>query len=171
MLTFVLFQLGWFACVLGGAHARPHLGAGIAAVVVGIQLARSARRRDEMALVAMGALFGVLSDSAWVALDLVRYMSGTVVDGAAPLWIVMMWALFATTITGTFSWLEGRPAVAALVGAAAGPLAYQGGASLGAATLVEPTWRALVAFALTWAVAMPLFVIVAARLRARAARP
>ena len=28
LANFILFQLGWFACVLGGAHDRPWLGAG-----------------------------------------------------------------------------------------------------------------------------------------------
>jgi len=124
-----------------------------------------------MLLVVASALCGALVDSLWVALDLVRYTSGTIVDGAAPAWIVMMWALFATTITTTFTWLKDRVVVAALVGAIAGPLAYQGGASLGAASLVEPVWRAFAAFAFTWALAMPLLVEGAERLTARAARP
>jgi hypothetical protein len=62
-----------------------------------------------------------------------------------------------------FTWLRGRFVTAALLGAALGPLAYQGGAGLGAARFITPEWRALVALAITWGLAMPLLVVVAER--------
>lgn len=167
LLSFVFFQLGWFACVLGGAHGLPFLGSAVALLIVALHVSLAHEKRTEIALVVVASLLGALSDSLWVALGLVRYTSGTLIEGTAPVWIVAMWALFATTLTTTFAWLRGRVVVATLLGAAAGPLAYRGGASLGAAELIEPTWRALASFALTWGLAMPLLVEGAAFLSAR----
>lgn len=48
--------------------------------------------------------------------------------------------------------------LAGLLGAVAGPLAYQAGARLGGASLGEPAWVSWTAIGLAWLVAMPLLV-------------
>jgi len=162
-LYVVLFQVGWFACVLGGAHDAPFLGSAIALALIALHLWRAERRRAEFVVIGAAALLGLSTDSLWVSLSFVRYTSGVVVEGTAPVWIVAMWMLFAATINMTFTWLRGRVVLAASLGAVLGPLAYRGGAGLGAAEFVAPDWRALVALAITWGIAMPLLVAVATR--------
>ena len=55
LANFILFQIGWFACVPGGANDRPWLGAGIVLAIVALAvgwavltplLVRLARRFD-----------------------------------------------------------------------------------------------------------------------------
>ena len=162
LINFAAFQIGWFACVLGAAHALPWAGAGIALAIVAWHLARARRPRAELALVLVAAGTGALWDSGLAALGWIRFASGVLVEGTAPYWIVAMWMLFATTLNVSLAWLKRRTALAVLFGALGGPLAYLGGAKLGAVTLVAQG-PALAALALGWAVITPLLLEVARR--------
>jgi len=157
------FQAGWLACVLGGAYQRPWLGTAVAAVIVAVHLAGARARAREAALVGLVAVIGFTWDSALVALGWFDYGSGTVVDGAAPLWILALWALFATTLNVSLRWLRGRPLLAAALGAVGGPLAFYTGASLGAVTMPDAA-VALFAQGAGYAALLPMLVIVAQRL-------
>lgn len=64
-----------------------------------------------------------------------------------------------------------RPVVAALAGAAGGPLSYLAGARLGAVTLLPSEPIALAVVGLVWSLAMPLLVCVLPRVRAVVGRP
>jgi hypothetical protein len=164
-INFVLFQAGWFACVLGAAHGRDGWGVLAAGAIVARHVAWAPRPRRALALVAGTAAIGACWDStlglggslvfrsawpaAWPAL-------------LAPAWILALWALFATTLNVSLRWLRGRGLVAAALGAVCGPLTYLGGARLGAATLVQPL-QAIVLMAVGWAVLMPVLVRLARR--------
>ena len=162
LANFILFQIGWFACVLGGAHDRPWLGAGIALTIVAWHVGRAARPREELILVLLSGGIGAVADSVPVAVGWVRYASGTVVAGAAPVWLVTMWMLFATTLNVSLRWLRRDPLVAIGLGAVGGPLAYWGGARLGAMEFAAPV-AATAALAFGWAVLTPVLVRLARR--------
>ena len=158
MITnFVLFQIGWFACVLGGAHDWPWLGTSIALVIVGWHVARAVRPRDELVLILIAAGIGAVFDSALVILGWVAYHSGTLIPGTAPYWIVTLWMLFATTLNVSLRWLRRSRLAAIALGAVGGPLAYWGGARLGAMEFVVPV-AATAAIAVGWAVLTPFLV-------------
>jgi hypothetical protein len=162
LANFILFQVGWFACVLGGANDRPWLGTSIALAIVVWHVGRSPRPRAETILVLAAAGIGAVADTLPVAADWVRYASGTVVPGTAPVWLVAMWMLFATTLNVSLRWLRRYPLAAIALGALGGPLAYWGGARLGAMEFVAPV-AATVALAIGWAVLTPLLVWLARR--------
>ena len=162
LANFLLFQIGWFACVLGGANDRPWLGTGIALAIVAWQIGRAGRPRDELILVLISAGIGAVADSALVAVGWVVYASGTVVAGTAPVWLVAMWMLFATTLNVSLRWLRRYPLAAIALGALGGPLAYWAGARLGAMDFAAPI-AGTVALALGWAVLTPLLVRLARR--------
>ncbi len=156
------FQIGWFACVLGGAHQLPWAGTLIAALIVAWHLRHARRPAREFALlVAVGAL-GAVWDSLLVAAGWLVYPSGTLLTNTAPHWIVAMWVLFASTLNVSLRWLRGRWLIAIFVGAAAGPLAYYAGAKLGGVVMSEPL-PAFTALALGWATFMPLLIKLSTR--------
>jgi hypothetical protein len=160
--NFVAFQLGWFACVLGAAHGLPWAGTGVALAIVAWHLSRAARPRAELVLVLIAAGVGAVWDSGLSALGWIRYPSGVLIEGTAPHWIVAMWMLFATTLNVSLAWLRRNRPLAAVFGALGGPLAYVGGAKLGALTFAAQD-AALVALALGWAVLTPLLLQLARR--------
>ena len=88
-----------------------------------------------MKLIGLALAIGLVWDSALASLGWIRFTSGTLVEGAAPPWILGLWALFATTLNRSLAWLHGRYALAAVLGAIAGPLSYWAGARLGALEL------------------------------------
>jgi hypothetical protein len=80
--------------------------------------------------------------------------------------MVALWMNLAATLRHSLSWLCGRPVLALVMGAVAGPLAYWGGARLGAVELGAPLGSSLAAIAVEWALALPLLAWAAARLPA-----
>ena len=158
----VLFQVGWFACVLSGAAQRPWLGAVIATAIVGVHLLRAHVREAELKLVLSALAIGAIFDSILVWQDWLRYHSGILLPNTAPYWIVLMWALFSTILNVSLRWLRGRWIIAALAGALGGPLAYYGGQQLGALQFGNQS-AALVALAVGWAVLTPVLLALSAR--------
>ena len=162
LINFVAFQLGWFACVLGAANGRPWMGPVVVATVVVMHLVRARRAAPELVLVLAAMVLGLLVDSLLMATGWLRYSVGLWWPGLAPYWIVTLWALFATTLNVSMTWLKGRPILTVLMGAIGGPLSYLAGEKLGAIELTTPAY-ALAALGIAWAVAMPLLMHLAKR--------
>ena len=162
LLNLIVFQIGWFACVLGGAHGWPWLGVVVTVVVVALHLYRAARPRMETALILSSGVLGFLADSLLTGMGLLRFPSGQWHPQFAPYWMVAMWMLFATTLNVSLRWLKSRLGLAALLGAVAGPLAYYGGAKLGGVSFDKPL-AGSIAVAGVWTLAMPLLLVMASR--------
>lgn len=162
-VNFALFQVAWFACVLGGANGLAWAGPAVVAAVAAYHLSRAADPQGELALLAIAAAMGTVFDSALVATGLLSYPTGQWHPLVAPYWIIALWVAFATTLNVSLNWLKGRHLLGAAFGAIGGPLAYFGGSKLGGVTFSEPA-LALVALAIGWAVITPALVVIAARL-------
>jgi hypothetical protein len=61
----------------------------------------------------------------------------------APVWIIAMWAGFATLLHVALRWLLPHRWLAALLGAVGGPLAYYAGMRLGAVNFPDPARLAI----------------------------
>ncbi|MBM3342013.1 MAG: DUF2878 domain-containing protein [Betaproteobacteria bacterium] len=157
-LNVALFQLGWFACVLGAAHGYPWAGTLIVTAVVAWHLWSVPHPAVEGSLMAQVVLIGTVWDSLLVWLGWISYPTGTLLAGAAPYWIVALWALFATALNVSMRWLKGRLWLAAALGAMCGPLSYWAAARLGAVVFTQPG-HALVALAVGWSVLMPALML------------
>lgn len=176
--NFVLFQLAWFAAVVGAARGAPWLGvvAVTAAVAfhLGVRAAGELPRRRELAFLLVVTLAGAALDTLVARLGTIRYAEGGAASGSGPrfvavafppAWIVALWLLFATLFHRSMAWLQGRPWLAALFGLLGAPLSYVGGERLGAVAFPDPRWRGLLVAAGTWAVAMPFLLALSARAR------
>lgn len=160
--NFALFQVGWFACVLGAAQGYPWAGTAVAAGVVAWHLWSAARPAQEVSLLAQVMLIGAVWDSLLVMLGWISYPSGTLLAGTAPHWILALWALFATALNVSMRWLKGRLLVAALLGAVCGPLSYWAAMRLGAVEFVHPA-QVIVAIAVGWSLIMPALMLLSQR--------
>ena len=154
-LNVVLYQAGWFACVLGAAHGAPWLGIAAAVPIVAWHLLRAERPAPEARLVLCAALTGALFETSLLLLDWVRYPDGAWPEGMAPGWMVALWAMFGTTLNVSLRFLRERPALAVLLGAVGAPAAYYAGARMGALELAAGG-AALAAIAAWWALCTPL---------------
>lgn len=158
--NFALFQVVWFACVLGAARGNGWIGPLAAASFVAFELARSRERARELGFVVAAGLAGALVDSALQGLGLIAYArAGCVLPTwLVPGWVFALWIAFATLPLRSLSWLAGRPLLAFALGAAGGPLSFLAGVRLGATTLPAGDLAGLAALALEWAVATPLLL-------------
>lgn len=166
MINALAFQVGWWAVVLGAAQDHAAAGLLVVGLVLAWHLARVRPGRAEAALIAGAACIGLAFDSLLLATGWLEFAGGALFGVLAPLWMVALWANFAATLNVSLRVLRARPWLALLLGGVGGPLAYWGGASLGAITLVEPL-PALLVLAAGWAVLTPLLFRLAALLEAR----
>ena len=161
-VNFAAFQCGWFVCVLGAAHGHPYLGVAAVAVLVAAHVATAVRPRAELALLGLAAGIGATWDGLLAATGLLSYAPGALVAGTAPLWIVALWVLFATTLNRSLAWLKPHLPLGAALGAIGGPLSYVGGERLGAISSHHQA-TSLLAQGIGWAVLTPLLLRLAQR--------
>lgn len=194
ILNLALFQLGWWALVLSAAQGQPSIGLAVVALILAWHLGFVRPLASEALLIVLAALIGLSFDSLLIATGWVSFGSPAPVASQAlgvathpvlasasfpttstgaslaaalpPSWMVALWANFATTLNLSLVSLQTRPALAALLGLVGGPLAYWGGAGLGAMTFIAPL-PALITLALGWALLTPLLLALAATLARR----
>jgi hypothetical protein len=162
LINFVLFQLGWLACVISAANQQPLIGAVIASLIIVLHVWRAKVPGSEVKLIGLAVLIGLAWDSVLVWQGVLVYSTGMWLPFLAPYWIIMMWALFATTLNVSLRWLKGKFLYAVTFGAIGGPLAYYAGQRLGAVEFSE-TYLALGALFVGWAVFTPLLMVLSER--------
>jgi len=166
LVNALAFQAGWWAVVLSAARDQAAIGLLVVGLVLAWHLARVRPGSSEGALITAAALIGLVFDSLLQATGWVAFTGGALFGVLAPLWMVSLWANFAATLNVSLRALRARPWLAALLGALGGPLAYWGGAGLGAMTLVVPM-PALLVLSAGWALVTPLLFRLAVWLEAR----
>lgn len=165
VINATIYQIGWFACVLGAAWGRGTEGALLAILLTSLHVAFAARPRAEVAVVAVAVLCGAVLDTLHSGFGILRF-EGHVPGTLAPLWILALWAQFGTVLHYCMRWLSRRYLLASLLGAVGGPLSFLAGERLGAAAFGEPRLACLAVLALSWSLALPLLVVAADRIDA-----
>ena len=163
LLNYTLYQVGWFACVLGGASLRPWTGFLIAVSLMGVHLTLSLERSLEARLLVLATVVGAVVEIAQIAAGTYRFTSGTVNQALPPPWLLAMWPQFATTFRFSLRRVIRRPLYAALFGAIGGPIAFLAGERLGAVTLLPPLTHGLLRLSISWAIALMIFSAVVRR--------
>ena len=161
------YQLVWWISMIAAAKGLPWIGVAVAAAFVVAQWIASGNRGSDARLVACSIVMGIVIDGFLGNSGLLHYASPAP-SLLAPIWILSIWAAFAMTFNHSFVFLQGRPAWGAALGAAGGPLAYEGAARLGAVQFAEPSWRAIALLVLAWGIVVPTLAMLAHRLRALA---
>ncbi|MBQ0763939.1 DUF2878 domain-containing protein [Marinobacter psychrophilus] len=149
ILNFVMFELGWFACVL--------LSQAWALIIVAVFLLVhfvlvSQYKMDELKFIVIGTLAGSLLDGLWLRTGILADTSGAAIT--TPLWLVALWAIFMTSLNHSLKWLGSNRVLMLLVVPIAGPFAYWSASALGAVTLPN-LLPSLLALAVGWLVLFP----------------
>ena len=163
-------QVVWFIAVIaaGRGHAWP--GVLAAAVFVCLHLWSVARPADEVRLVMLALLCGLVIDGVASAQGWVVYRAATFGGSLAPPWILALWASLAVTLNTGMRALQPRLWAGVLLGGIGGPLAYLAAArGWQAAEFAMPAWRGWTWLATAWALALPTLLWAARRLAARTA--
>lgn len=159
----VVFQLAWFAAVIGAGRGLAWPGVAAVAVFALLQLGtRPDTRSADLRLMVFAALAGFALDSAFAASGLLRYAAPWPSDALAPAWIVALWVNLALCLNHSLRWLQRWPWLACVLGAVSAPLSFLGAArGFDAVAFAAPAWRTLAIVAACWAVVMPLLVLAA----------
>jgi len=151
-------QLGWWGAVLCATRGLFLPAALFSFAPAALRLALAGGERPRVfGLALAAAAYGLATDSLLARSDLVHFAGGW---SLPPAWMVGLWASFGAALSGSLSsTTRWAPILLAAAAALAGPLAYRGGAALGA---IAPfgLWAAL-AIGLQWAVGVPLLALLA----------
>lgn len=148
LINALWLQLGWWGCVAGA-----HQPGWLLAVAGGLlaHLAFSPAPRAECHAVISVGLCGMLLDWSLGALGVFVFEQGPL-----PLWLALLWLVFATGLRHSLAWAT-RPAWRGmLAGMAGGPLAYCAGAPLAGVTLPLGSLATALLLAPLWGLWLPL---------------
>lgn len=161
--NFVGFQFGWLACVLGGAHGLPWLGVFLCVPILAWHFKNAQSAWQEARLLLVVGLAGGMLDQLMLSLELLRYPAANWPEHWLPVWMWMLWMLFASTLNVSLRWLRGYTFAGILLGLLGGPLAYYGASRFGAVQLLNGPVT-LMSIGLVWAVSMPAMIWLSRRL-------
>jgi len=156
--NFVLFQLGWFVTVYLASIQRPTNAVIAASLLISLHLYFSHQRRHESALLVCAGILGFIIDSLNLQLGVFVLSHQITEHVVAPLWLVGLWILFAGTLNHSLTWLLGKPYLASLLAAIAGPFAYFAGAKMEVLSLSGV--GSFFIIALQWAAVLPIMLII-----------
>ena len=142
----VWFQCTWLCCVLG---REPWLFAGAAMLCLHFILVRDALA--EMRKILPLALLGIAVDALLSVSGVFDFGSGVMV----PLWLVVLWLAFSTTLTRSLAIFARYRWLAALIGGIGVPFNYGVGAKLGAVSLPLGTGVTAAILVPLWLVLLP----------------
>ena len=153
----VLFQLGWLACVLGGNSLWLLLA--LAALVIHLRWISSWAAEGRLILCIV--IVGTAVDSVLRYLDVFRFADASPL---IPLWLMLLWALLATTLRHCLAWSARPWWLASALGAVGGALSYYGGGRLAGVQFPYGEAATLIVIGLLWAGLFPLLHLMARRL-------
>ena len=157
LLNGLLFQAGWFACVLGGDSIAL---LAVATVLLLHGLFFIEYKREWYFIIGM-ALAGIVLDSALTAFGIFLFAIPSL--GYIPIWLACLWFIFATTFNHSLVWLQHRLPLAALLGAVSGTGSYYAGTKLAPVALADPLWLSILQISVCWAILMPLLCLLSRR--------
>jgi hypothetical protein len=156
LVNLAIYEGAWFACVLGGDAL-----AWVAALLLAVHLYLTPCPRADLLLAGALLFVGLVLDGTLKAVGFFSFDSPIV---PIPLWLMGVWATFATLPNHSLAWLKKRLGLAAVLGAVGGPLAYWAGVRMGAATFNWPLLPSLLLLAVVWGGLMPGVMRLSSRL-------
>jgi Protein of unknown function (DUF2878) len=138
VINAVLFQLTWFAAVLGGS-----LFAMTACALLTGHLAFRDSLKADAVIGAITVALGLGLDTLWIHINVLDFHGAVV----APMWIVVLWAALGLSLNHSMAWFISRPFAGAILAGACAPLSYLSGAALGAVFVPDSVMLGLVSVA------------------------
>jgi hypothetical protein len=173
LINIMLYQMSWFACILGAANAQPWFGVGVSLIVLAWHLWQASKvqnqLKNEIYLLLIAGLIGFVFDQALLSANLVEYASHGLSDTLVPAWILALWLTFATLLNVSLRWMRSNLVYAVVFGLLGGPLAYFAAEALQAITLLDD--RAYWVLAIGWGIVTPVLIVLSKRFDGFAPQP
>ncbi len=152
----IFFYIGWGALVAGAANDRPWTGSLLVVAALIFHFVVTTNRLRDLVYVIIVSLVGLLIDTAFLHAQLMSYASPTLgLAWIAPLWLLLLYAQFATAIEQSMVWMRNYPILAALAGPFGGITSYSLAARIGAVTFLQDRLLVLIVVGCIWFVFLP----------------
>ena len=159
LLNLLIFQVGWFVCVLGG-NLYALIYTPLALIVHQRLVLEHVKEWYTIALV---CTTGFLWDALMAVYGIINYTESDFIG--LPVWLICLWLLFATTFHHSLRWLSNQLWLAAIFAAIFGPLSYWAGSELSSAYIGLPVISSLLIIAAGWGLLFPAGIFIAAKSR------
>ena len=159
-INLILFQICWFACVMGAANGLAWLGPLLVILTVPIQvILLTEYHKKETLFVFICGISGFLLETAMIAgnVYIPLYQGWGLV---CPPWMAALWFNFALLISISLAWLKNKYSLAFFIGGLTGPVAYWGGETLGAITVNSSFGQGYLVLAIVWAFVLPCLIYI-----------
>ena len=156
IVNFLMFQVGWWLCVMGGSIWA--LTSSIVITLIHRWLTHDFHTDLRLAALLLG--MGIIHDNLLSLSGLLLFPSAV-----APVWILCLWWLLGLTLRHSLAFIYYRPALAVFGGALGAMLAYGAGVTVSSAAWGISPWLALTVIGTLWAVVLPLHLALARRWR------
>ena len=151
----VWFQATWFCCVLGREPWVP-----VALLSLALHFYLVSDRGLEFRRLLPVALTGIAVDVMLTVLGVFDFSVATLV----PLWLIILWWVFAAAVYRSFAKIGQSLWLAAVLGVIAVPFNYMVGAGLGAVSLPYGNTVTVAILVAVWAVLLPLLYRISQRM-------
>ena len=125
-------------------------------VIIFLHLKVTKNNTNDLKLFIFALTIGFFFDGFLQLQQLIVYFNPGWPYPLPPLWILVMWVIFAMTLNHSLKWMKGRVLIAMLFGLIGGPLAYLAGEKLNAIILNSSS--TLYILAIGWAIITPLLM-------------
>ncbi len=149
IVNYILFQAGWFACVLGGNTMAIYS----TMVILTVHLIWIGNWKKEKEILAVTLLLGSTIDSFLGNLQILQFSEDS---RLLPAWMACLWCLFGTTLRHSFLWAINNKRSGALIGMLFGPLSYLAASKLTDISLAHPLWQSVAILSILWALIIPV---------------
>ena len=122
---------------------------GIAFPILIFHIIKAPAKDNAIKLILIIGLLGFIFDSSFNYFHLIDYKN----HGVVPFWIVILWALFASTLNLSMRWLRSNLILSTVFGCIGGPLSYLAGEKLNAIHIANDASLIILGFG--WAFAVP----------------
>lgn len=168
LINGVSFYIVWFAALGFAARCDPWPGILSAVILLAFHFVLTQHWRLDLIMMGILSVFGIIVDSLYIHLNVIVFTCpGPFFEWLAPLWVIVLYAYFATTLNCSLSYLGAHPVGLSIVGALGGPLCYYAGVKLGAASLGMGIPDSLIIVAAVWCFGMPVIAYINGKLRRR----
>ncbi len=164
IINYFGFSVVWICCASTPTLGKPLLAPIITIIFLLLHFSIIAYKRDrELKLIIFSVILGIIVDSGFSIMNIVKY-NGVIssIPNLAPIWILCMWAGFASQVNYAMKYLRGKYPLIAFYGLLA-PLAYIGGEKINAVT-ITPESISYITISIVWSVSFILLFKVSAYL-------
>lgn len=155
LLSFVTFNLGWWACALGPKYGYAWAGPALMPIWVGLHLYYSPTKLGEGLFLGALAIVGFAVDSVLIYSGIFHIIPES---AFSPAWLVSMWVLLGITFESMLT-MRRSLILVCLMGVLSGPLSYTFAQAVEILDYKDPEWLSMVLHGALWAGLMPMLFL------------